>query len=40
MCFWASSVSRDVANIDLLDAAEEKLRLNAEKYPPGKASRL
>lgn len=29
----------DVANIDLLDAAEEKLRLNAEKYPPGKASR-
>ena len=30
----------DVANIDLLDAAEEKLRLNAEKYPPGKASRL
>ena len=29
----------DVANIDLLDAAEEKLYLNAEKYPPGKASR-
>ena len=29
----------DVANIDLLDAAEEKLCLNAEKYPPGKASR-
>lgn len=29
----------DVANIDLLGAAEEKLRLNAEKYPPGEASR-
>lgn len=29
----------DVANIDLLDAAKEKLRLNAEKYPPGNGSR-
>lgn len=24
----------DVAEIDLIRAAEEKLRLNAEKYPP------
>lgn len=24
----------DVANIDLVSAAEEKLRLNAKKYPP------